>query len=342
MALLRKVLRLVDDKPWSAHLYVTERCNLDCHYCNEYDNSVPHPTLAELTAWMQKMRALGVERLAIQGGEPLLHPDIAAVVRTARELGFYKVSMSTNGLLLSRELLAQLEAAGLDQLQMSVDRVTPVESTRKSLKSVAHKLPWFKGSRIELYVGGVLFSDTLDEMAQLIDSCLDQDVPVQMRVVHDDLIHKRKLRDPAARERLLAFIGYQERLKRNGEPIVTSWNIIDYQKRLLKSEPVDWTCVAGYKYFFVSARGQFWLCSQVRTERHILDVTPEDLRANNRKKDCQSVCGVYCTIDSSLRVNHPVRYLRRELSQAAAQRAARFVPGRARRMRDFVPRASRP
>ena len=39
----QQVLRVFDNRPWAAHLYVTEQCNLDCHYCNEYDNSIPHP-----------------------------------------------------------------------------------------------------------------------------------------------------------------------------------------------------------------------------------------------------------------------------------------------------------
>jgi MoaA/NifB/PqqE/SkfB family radical SAM enzyme len=294
--------------------------------------------LTELELWLNKIRELGVTRLGIQGGEPLLHPDIVRVVKHARSLGFYKISLSTNGLLLTKPMLAELEAAGLDEMQMSIDRATPVASTRKSLKSVSHKLDWFADSKVKLFVGGVLFSDTLDEMATVIDSCLDRGVPVQMRVVHDDLINNRKLRDMSARKRLLSFIEYQETLKQNGENIVTSWNVLDYQKRMLRGESIDWTCVAGYKYFFVSARGMFWLCSQVRTERHILDITPDELRSHNQKKSCQAGCGVYCTIDSSLRVNRPVRYVARELIQRGVRKASKLRLGRARRMRDFVSR----
>jgi hypothetical protein len=59
----------------------------------------------------------------------------------------------------------------------------------------------------------------------------------------------------------------------------------------------------------VSARGRFWLCSQVRTDKHILDVTPDDLMAYDHPKPCQSGCGVYCTVDMSLAVNDPVGYV---------------------------------
>lgn len=312
MNLFDHAARLIDDKPWAAHLYVTDQCNLDCHYCNEYDNSVPHPDKADLIRWMRKIRDLGVVRIGMQGGEPLMHPDIVEIVRAAKQLGFAPVSMATNAFLLTRDLLRDLEEAGLDTMNISVDRMTPIPSTRKSLKSVVKKLDWFEDSKVRLNVSGVLFQDTLDEMNDVLQTCMDKGVSAHARVIHDDLINDRKLRLYPSNGPLLNFIEYQARLKGQGEKIHTTWNIIDYQKAMLRGEPQDWTCTAGYKYFFVSANGKFWLCSQVRTERDIMDVTPEILRSYATPKDCQTGCGVYCIIDTSLAVNDPVAYLRTE------------------------------
>ena len=333
---LQQVQRVFDRKPWVAHLYVTEQCNLDCHYCNEYDNSISHPSLADLRKWMDHIRALGVVRIGFQGGEPLKHPEIVALVRYAKSLGFDKVSMSTNGFLLAPELLTELEDAGLDQLQISVDRMTPIASTRKSMKSIIHKLDWFKDRKIKLNVSGVLFKETLDEMGQVIDTCLDRGIPVHARVIHDDLVGERTLRDRNAHEPLLSFIEKQEELKRNGEKIHTSWNLFAYEKKMLRGESVDWTCVAGYKYFFVSSRGKFWLCSQVRTERNLLDITREDLLSYNQKKSCQAGCGVYCTAETSLAVSHPLRYVGREVAGMMGSRISRLQSGGAARIRDFA------
>jgi MoaA/NifB/PqqE/SkfB family radical SAM enzyme len=333
---LRQLPRVFDTKPWAAHLYVTEQCNLDCHYCNEFNNSIPHPTLADLKNWMEHIRKLGVMRIGLQGGEPLKHPDIVEVVRYGKFLGFRQVSMSTNAFLLNRQLLAELEGAGLDELQISVDRMTPIASTRKSMKSIMHKLDWFKDSKVKLHVSGVLFKETLDEMGQVIDTCLDRGIPVHARVVHDDLVHDRALRDPSASEPLLRFLDHQERLKRSGEKIHSSWNLLAYEKKMLRQEPVEWTCIAGYKYFFVSATGKFWLCSQVRTERHILDITREDLLGYNRKKDCQAGCGVYCTVQASLAVSHPLQYVGREVAGILASRVPRTGRDGPDRIRDLV------
>ncbi|MGB3051093.1 MAG: radical SAM protein [Polyangiales bacterium] len=334
LSLVRQSPRLYDTKPWTAHLYLTDQCNLDCHYCNEYDNSVPHPETADLKKYMDKIRELGCFRIGFQGGEPLMHPDVVELVRYAKDLGFLDISMSSNAFLLTKPMLADLADAGLHSLAISVDRMTPIESTRKSLKTVRHKFAWFKDSPVKLVVAGVMFHDSVEQSAQVIDECLKDDVRVHCRVIHDDLVNDRKLRlypDVSGMERML---DYQEELKRKGEAIHTSWRLLQYQKDMLAGKKNEWSCVAGYKYFFVSAQGQFWLCSQVRTDRHILDMTPEDLVSYNHPKDCQAGCGVYCTVDMSLAVNDPVGYVAGE-AKGIAKNALIQLRRRATRLTDW-------
>ena len=122
--LLESGKRLFDRKPLQCSLYLTDKCNLDCSYCTEYDNSKPHPKLEDLKLWIRKIRDLGTMRIALVGGEPLLHPDVVEIVRYCRELGF-ATSLTTNGFLLTRKLLKELEEAGLQVSQISVDRMTP-------------------------------------------------------------------------------------------------------------------------------------------------------------------------------------------------------------------------
>src|SRR4029453_7826946 len=141
--------------------------------------------------------------------------------------------------------------------------MTPIASTRKSMKSIVHKLDWFKDSKIKPQVSGVLFKERLDEMGQGIDTCLDLGSPAHPRLGHHCGVHDGALRDASASEPLLRFLEHQEKLKRSGQKIHSSWNLFAYQKKMLRQEPIEWTCIAGYKYFFVSSTGKFWLCSQV-------------------------------------------------------------------------------
>src|SRR5262249_8178425 len=112
--------------------------------------------------------------------------------------------------------------------------------------------------------------------------------------------------------------------KRRGEKIHTSEAILDYQRSLLRGEHVEWTCAAGYKLFFVSAQGRFWICSMVHTSKHIMDVTLDDLYANYQKKSCQEGCGVYCAVSASLLVEKPVCVLGKEILARAKRVPSMF------------------
>jgi cyclic pyranopterin phosphate synthase len=109
---------------------VTDRCNFRCPYCMPKEAFGPdHPFLAdgrlmthgELVRIVRAFLALGVEKIRLTGGEPLLRGDLAEIIRALkRDLGVPDVSLTTNGWLLGRQA-ATLRAAGLDRLNVSVD-----------------------------------------------------------------------------------------------------------------------------------------------------------------------------------------------------------------------------
>ncbi len=309
---LRMARRLFDQKPLQCSLYVTDQCNLDCAYCTEYDNSRPHPALDDLKRWLDHIRGLGTVRVALVGGEPLMHPDIVEVVRHARGLGL-ATSLTTNGFLLNGDLVGRLDAAGLEVMQISVDRMTPSAITRKSFKTVLPKLDALAGARVNVHITGVLCADTMGESRDVLKTGLSRGLPTEVRLVHADPDHQFRV-DPGARRDLEAFVEWMRDAKASGVKIHTSDGILDYQLALLRGERVDWTCTAGFKIFFVSAAGRFWICSMRHTDRHILDVTPEDLVANNHAKPCQDGCGVYCCVSTSLLYQNPLRRVGREVA----------------------------
>jgi len=320
---LRAAKRLYDDKPLQCSLYVTDQCNPDCAYCTEYDNTQPHPSLDDLTKWLTKIRDLGTLRVALVGGEPLMHPDIVEVVRRARALGL-ATSLTTNGFLLTRKLAQDLDAAGLEVMQISVDRMTPSEVTRKSFKTVLPKLDVLADTRISVHITGVLCADTIGESRDVLRTGLEHGLSTEVRMVHADPEHHFRV-DPGARGDLEAFVKWMLDAKASGVKIHTSDAILNYQLSLLRREPVEWTCTAGFKIFFVSAQGKFWICSMVKTDRSIMDITPEDLIDNYRAKSCQDGCGVYCCVSTSLIYQQPITNISRELKarlKAAATPAA--------------------
>src|SRR3954453_1719393 len=201
--LLESGKRLVDLKPLQCRFYVTDQGNLDCVYCTEYDNSRPHPSIDDLKQWIRKIRELGTMRIALVGGEPLVHPDIVELVRYCRELGF-ATSLTTNGFLLTRERLRQLEDAGLQVMQISVDRMTPSAITKKSFKTILSKLDYFKDSKVSLHITGVICADTLSESEAVLETGLARGIPTEVGLVHADPLSRFRV-EHGNKEELEAF-----------------------------------------------------------------------------------------------------------------------------------------
>ena len=108
---------------------VTERCNLRCFYClpRECSHSAQRTQLdlAEIADVVGVGAALGIRKIRITGGEPLLRPGLANLVRALRSLPTVTdLAISTNGILLA-EHAAALRAAGLMRVNVSLDSLEP-------------------------------------------------------------------------------------------------------------------------------------------------------------------------------------------------------------------------
>src|ERR1035438_4218070 len=127
------------DHPIMAHIIPIRRCNLSCTYCNEYDDvSEPVPTDVVIHR-INKLADLGTSIITLSGGEPLLHPDVDAIIAAMRRRGVLSC-MITNGYLLMPDRIQRLNRAGLDHMQISIDNVNPDDVSKKSLKVPDKKL----------------------------------------------------------------------------------------------------------------------------------------------------------------------------------------------------------
>jgi cyclic pyranopterin phosphate synthase len=110
----------------SLRISVTDRCNLRCQYCMpEPDYAwLPRETLLtfdEIANVAGAFAALGVDRIRVTGGEPLLRRNLPALIeRLADTPGLADLAMTTNGVLLASQAAA-LRAAGLKRITVSLD-----------------------------------------------------------------------------------------------------------------------------------------------------------------------------------------------------------------------------
>lgn len=109
---------------------VTDKCNLRCVYCmprgkirwfNEHDK-LDYNEIARLVTILAE---LGIERIRLTGGEPLLRPNLEnLIVALTRIDGIKSISMTTNGLLFGRKARA-FKDAGLESVNVSLDTFRP-------------------------------------------------------------------------------------------------------------------------------------------------------------------------------------------------------------------------
>ena len=111
-------------------LSVTDRCNLRCEYCMPEDDYVWLPRedvlrFEETSTLVDVFLSLGVDKIRLTGGEPLLRRDVPALVRMiANKPGLTDLALTTNGVLLADQIDA-LEAAGLGRITVSLDTLRP-------------------------------------------------------------------------------------------------------------------------------------------------------------------------------------------------------------------------
>ncbi|GAA0802166.1 GTP 3',8-cyclase MoaA [Faecalicatena orotica] len=105
---------------------VTDRCNLRCVYCmpEEGVEQVSHSEILsfdEMTRICRICAKLGITRVKLTGGEPLVRKGLGSLLRSIKEIeGIEQVTLTTNGVLLA-EQIEELAAAGLDAVNVSLD-----------------------------------------------------------------------------------------------------------------------------------------------------------------------------------------------------------------------------
>ncbi len=108
---------------------VTDRCNLRCQYCMPEEEYAWLPredllSFEEIAALVDVFCGLGLRRVRLTGGEPLVRKELEALVRLLAQRPLDEIALTTNGVLLAGQVDA-LKAAGLSRVTVSLDTLRP-------------------------------------------------------------------------------------------------------------------------------------------------------------------------------------------------------------------------
>lgn len=277
------------DHPIMAHIIPIRRCNLSCAYCNEYDDFSKPVSIEVMERRIDLLGRLKTGVITLSGGEPLLHPDLDRIIGRIRK-NKALAGLITNGYFLMPDRIRQLNDAGLDYLQISIDNVMPDDVSKKSLKVLDKKLQMLaEHADFHININSVLGGGikTPEDALTVGRRAMELGFTSTVGIIHDG---DGQLQPLAPRERAV-FLAMKELEKKH-------FSRLNYfQENIANGRPSDWRCRAGSRYLYVCEDGLVHYCSQQRgyPAKPLEDYTLEDIRREYlTKKSCAPLCTISC------------------------------------------------
>jgi MoaA/NifB/PqqE/SkfB family radical SAM enzyme len=277
--------------PILAQIVPTRRCNLACAYCNEFDKvSAPVP-LELMLERIDRLAALGTTMIDLSGGEPLLHPDLDAIIGRIRRHGILS-GLLTNGYLLTPERIERLNRAGLDRLQISVDNVEPDSVSHKSLKVLDQKLCWLaRLATFDVNINTVVGAGIRrpQDALTIAKRALALGFGTSVGLIHGesgqivplDAEHK----------------SVYEQIVKLSRSFYSHAHDSLFQRNIANGLQNTWQCRAGSRYLYICEDGLVHWCSQQRGHPGIplAEYGSADLdREYSSTKSCAPLCTISC------------------------------------------------
>jgi len=287
--------------PLLVQIVPIRRCNIDCGYCNEYDKVSPPVPTAAMKIRIDKLADLGTSVVAFSGGEPMLHPDLDDLIRHIRARGMM-AGLITNGYFLVPKRIEELNAAGLDFLQISIDNVEPDEVSKKSLRLLDKKLQHLKDyAAFDVNINSVLGGGikTPEDARTINNRARQLGFSTSIGIIHDGT---GRLKALGKAERTV-FDEVSAAINGAGQVLKNLYSgIRSFQDNLADGKPNAWRCRAGARYLYICEDGLVHYCSQ---QRGYPGVPLESYSIDDIKRefDTPKPCAPYCTVGCVHRVS---------------------------------------
>ena len=231
----------------------------------------------------------------------MLHPDLDVLIAHIRSRGMM-AGLITNGYFLVPKRIAELNDAGLDFLQISIDNVEPDEVSKKSLRLLDKKLQHLHDhAAFDVNINSVLGGGIKNpEDARTINTrARELGFSTSIGIIHDG---KGRLKPLGEAERKV-FDEVSAAISGAGQVLQNLYSgIRSFQDNLADGKPNEWRCRAGARYLYICEDGLVHYCSQQRGYPGVpLEAyTTDDIR---REFSTAKSCAPYCTVGCVHRVS---------------------------------------
>jgi MoaA/NifB/PqqE/SkfB family radical SAM enzyme len=298
-------------RPFSATFAVTNRCNLRCEYCNCPFIDPTNLDLGQIEVLFDRLQTMGVRRLGLAGGEPMLRADLGEIVAAAKRRHFF-VSVNSNLTLFARhpERLARA-----DLVYTSLDGDAAAHTAARGEHAhdgVLDGISQLVASGKPVIAICVVTEHSLGQAAFLLQQAerLGFRLHFQPQCVDTDVV-RGTVAPSTSNEQFRAFWRDLLAEKRKGRPIVSSTPYLEFLAGWddfsvsAYHDPAQ-HCPAGRGYLYVDPLGRAYACAYTKGKMTPVDLLAHDWRsAWNRDLPC-NVCTVGPMLEFNMLFKRPL------------------------------------
>jgi MoaA/NifB/PqqE/SkfB family radical SAM enzyme len=291
-------------RPFSATFAVTNRCNLRCEYCNCPFIDPTNLNLEQIDVLFARLADMGVRRLGLAGGEPMMRRDLGEIVALAKQRRFF-VTVNSNLTLYDRH---PERLAGADVVYTSLDGDPAAhvaargEGAHTGVIDAVRRL--VAGAKPVIAIC-VVTEHSIDQTEFLLQQAerIGFRMHFQPQCVDTDVV-RGAVAASLSNERLRAFWRGLLDEKRKGRPIVSSTPYLEFLAEwddfaVSAYDAPDERCPAGHGYLYVDPLGRGYPCTYTKGKTAPVDLLAHDWRqAWDREKPCST-----CTVGPMLEFN---------------------------------------
>jgi MoaA/NifB/PqqE/SkfB family radical SAM enzyme len=308
-----KIFKQHDYKPSFISISVTHSCCLKCKQCDLWklpmDDALSTQELErmifELKSW------LGSFMLNLSGGEPFMRKDIVELVRYSASLGV-PVTITTNGVLLTKKISDELAKIGLANINISLDGFETIHDFTRGkgiFKKVLKNLRYLNNVKrnTNVCIATVVFNKNLEELLSLVEFVKKEKLnginfqPLINNIGSDyyEGWQKDSILWPKDKEKVIEVFNQLLLMKKRGYPILNSEKQLDLMMQYFinPNRHANYRCLVGKNNFAINEYGKVLICFFMESIGDILKDSPEKIwnskNANalrKRTEICQRNC----------------------------------------------------
>lgn len=296
-----------DFHPIVAYLFTEWKCNLDCHYCWAFDNSVKGMTEDVARRSIDWLHDNGCRVLALMGGEPLLRPQfVHKVVYYAARKGFW-VYVPTNGRLLRPDVIDRLGDAGVATFNLAVDAMDEKPGLPKAMAPIRSHFEHLV-KRQYRYGYTVFFNlnicrNNLDDVRQLTEIAREHRIatdyhinetpmiePDNFQHLNDNVTYIRREDWPAVDE----LVDWLIEKNKSGYKMVNSVHRLIEMREFMRGKLQEWSCRAGHNNVIVRVDGTLAPCFPMYSATYDWGTVGHHKFATSQLQEMKRGCEPHC------------------------------------------------